>query len=265
MWPIIGPNGKRMTRSFPFDLKRGGESDDHPHHQSLWFTHDQVNGANFWAANVDNPEGDKGPHIVHREFASIENLGATARIVTRNDWMNGHEPTCEDNRTVVFGIRPNKDRWIDFSITIKATDGDVTFGDTKEGTFGIRLADSMCLAANQGGRIVNSVGQTNDDAWGLPAEWVDCTGPIDGELVGISIFSHPTSFRPVPRWHVRSYGLFTANPFGQRDFPRPELANQGATTIKKGESLTLRYRALFHRGTTEEADIKQAFREFTAE
>jgi hypothetical protein len=69
----------------------------------------------------------------------------------------------------------------------------------------------------------------------------------------------------VPRWHVRGYGLFTANPFGQRDFPHPEAAQQGAVTIQHGDALTLRCRVLLHRGWTEDAAIRAAFEEFAAE
>ena len=76
--------------------------------------------------------------------------GETATIVTRNDWMNGDKRICEDERTLVFGTRPDGSRWIDFTITIKATDGDVTFGDTKEGTFAVRVADSMRVDAKTG-------------------------------------------------------------------------------------------------------------------
>jgi hypothetical protein len=273
MWPIIGPTGKEMTRAWPVGPSRHGEkeTDDHPHHQSLWFTHDQINGADFWKANVNSAAGvtdpghNTGPHVAHREFIKIENEGSRAVVVTRNDWMNGDKRVFEDERTVVFGTRPNGDRWIDFTIAIKASDGDVTFGDTKEGTFGLRVADSMRVEAKQGGRIVNSDGQTDDAAWGLPAKWVDYTGPVDGETVGVAMMSHPTSFRPVPRWHVRTYGLFAANPFGQRDFPKPEAAEQGAVTLKDGKTLTLRYRVLFHRGATDADELAAAFDEFAQE
>ncbi|MEX0612693.1 MAG: PmoA family protein [Pirellulales bacterium] len=280
MWPVIGPTGKPMTRSYPAGPTQKGETRDHPHHQSVWFTHDQVNGVDFWKANVNAAAGDsdpgpkQGPHIAHRVFTEVESNGQTARIVTRNDWMNGEQRICEDERTTVCGVRENGDRWIDFTITIHATDGDVTFGDTKEGTFAVRVADTMRVEAKRGGRIINSAGQVDDDAWGLPARWVDYTGPVDAvagvsdpshkAVVGIAMMSHPTSFRPVPRWHVRGYGLFAANPFGQRDFPQPDAAEQGAVTIKGGDSLTLRYRLLLHRGTTESADIDAAFAEFAA-
>jgi hypothetical protein len=264
MWPVIGPTGKPMTRSYPVGPPVKGETTDHPHHQSIWLTHDQVNGADFWKANV-NGGGANGPRIAHREFVRVESLGPTATLVTRNDWMDGAKRVCEDERTVVFGTRPNGDRWIDFAITIKALDGDVTFGDTKEGTFAVRVADTMRVEGRQGGRIVNSEGQVDDAAWGLPARWVDYTGPVAGETVGIAIMSHPSSFRPVPRWHVRTYGLFAANPFGQRDFPRPEAAQQGTATIKRGDTLSLRYRVLLHRGATNPAELDAAFGQFARE
>ena len=271
MWPVIGPTGKPMTRSYPVGPKVDGDTTDHPHHQSLWFTHDQVNGADFWKANVNAPAGisdrnrDNGPHIAHREFVEITSRGPTARIVTRNDWMNGEQRICEDERKIAFGARRNGDRWIDFTITINAADGDVSFGDTKEGTFAVRVADTMRLEAKLGGRIENSERQVDDAAWGMPARWVDYTGPIDGETVGLAIFCHPTSFRPTPRWHVRGYGLFAANPFGERDFPSSKRARQGPATVKRGDSLTFRYRVLLHRGATKDADLGRAFAEFAAE
>lgn len=264
LWPVIGPTGKPMTRAYPIDPSQERETRDHPHHQSLWFTHDRVNGADFWKANTNHGEGENGPHIAHREFLSVESSGERSCIVTRNDWMDGKRRVCEDQRTVVCGKRANGDRWIDFTITLKASDGDVTFGDTKEGTFAVRVADTMRVDAGQGGRIVNSVGQINEAAWGMPARWVDYTGPVDGEIVGIAMMSHPSSFRPVPRWHVRTYGLFTANPFGQQDFPQPAAAPQGAVTIKQGDSLTLRYRVLLHRGATNVVELEEAFKEFAA-
>src|SRR4051794_3893051 len=212
MYPLIGPTGKPVTRSYPFTAPTKDGTKDRPHHQSFWFTHDKVNGVNFWAANKNDDKGDNGGHIAHREFVDVSSAGDTAKIVTRNDWMDGSKRVCEDQRTIVFGKGQGGSRWIDFTITIKATDGDVTFGDTKEGSFALRVADSMRVEAKKGGHIVNSDGKENAAAWSLPARWVDYTGPVDGETVGIAIMSHPKSFHPLPRWHVRPYGLFAANP-----------------------------------------------------
>src|SRR5215213_2398016 len=129
MWPIIGPTGTPVTRSYPFTAPAKDGTNDHPHHQSFWFTHDKVNGINFWAANKNDEKNDSGAHIAHREFINVSKPGAIARIVTRNDWMNGEKRVCEDKRTILFGKGPADSRWIDFTITMTATDGDVTFGD----------------------------------------------------------------------------------------------------------------------------------------
>ena len=264
LYPVIGTTGKPVTRSYPFTPPEKTGTNDHPHHQSFWMNHGEVNGIDFWGSNRNDDKGDSGPHVTQREEAKVTSNGKTATIDTVNDWMSGDKRVCEDERTITFGEGPGKCRWIDFAITIKATDGDITFGDTKEGSFAIRVADSMRVDAKTGGKITNSEGLTDGKAWGQPARWVDYTGPVDGETIGIAILSHPKSFRPTPLWHVRTYGLFAANPFGKKDFPDPEKIEQGPVTLKKGESLSLNYRVWFHNGATDKKAIEEVFREFAA-
>ena len=119
--------------------------------------------------------------------------------------------------------RTEGSRIIDFEITLKATDGPVTFGDTKEGMFGLRVASSMDVNKKKGGKITNAEGLTDDQAWGKASPWVDYTGPVEGKTVGIAILNHPRSFRYPTTWHVRTYGLFAANPFGWHDFGLGEV------------------------------------------
>jgi hypothetical protein len=253
LWPIVGPTGKEMTRGWPMRPKLAFEKDDHPHHRSLWFTHGNVNGVDFWS------ESGKNGSIVHKEFVK-QSGGETATIVAKNDWLAPDgKKVCEEERTVRVGA--NKDvRWIDFDTVITASEGPVTFDETKEGSFGMRVHETMKVDAKLGGKIVNSEGQTDGDAWSKPAAWVDYYGPIDGETLGIAILNHPKSFRYPTTWHVRTYGLFAANPFGGKDFKQEE--KYGAYTIPKGEKMELRYRVLLHKGTTEEAKIKEAFAEY---
>jgi hypothetical protein len=263
VWPIIGPTGKPMTRQYPMGDLLPGEKNDHLHHVSLWFAHGNVNGLDFWTSR-DHAAAHKDNQIVHREFLTTAASGDQAKIVTRNDWLSEGQKICEDERTLLFSA-DNEKRWIDFAIKIKATENDVTLGDTKEGTFGVRVSGPLTVDAGQGAAIVNSRGQHNAEAWGMFADWVDDFGPVDGETVGIALFNHPSNFRHPTRWHARTYGLLAANPFGDTEFP-PDAAEpkQTAVTIAKGGELALRYRVLLHRGDPTAANIAQAYQDFAA-
>lgn len=256
LYPVIGPGGKAMTRAHPIEDAKPHEHKGHIHQRSFWFTHDNVNGVHFWHENANH--GD----IVHREFIKVEG-GDQATIVTRNDWIGPDgKKVCEDERTLVFGADGDR-RWIDFDITLKASEGKLTFGDTKEGTFSLATAGTMQVDAKLGGKIVNSEGQTDGEAWGKRAPWVDYHGPVEGETMGIAIFNHPSSFRFPTYWHVRTYGLFAANPFGVQDFTGDKNAD-GSHTIQPGETLTLRYRVLFHQGDEKEGRVSQEYEKYAA-
>jgi hypothetical protein len=260
VWPIIGPTGQPMTRSYPAGPTLAGEMTDHPHHHSLWFTHGDVNGKDFWRSNEESRQDNQ---IVHREFVTTES-GETGKIVTRNDWIADDKKVCEDERTLVFGA-DQYGRYIDFLVTIVASEGDVTFGETKEGAFGVRMSAPLTVDSHEGAHIVNSRGQVDDKAWGMFAEWVDDYGPVDGEVVGLAMFSDPKNFRHPTRWHARTYGLLAANPFGDGEFaPDDSQPKQGAKTIAQGEKLPLHYRIYLHSGDPKQANIAAAFRAFAA-
>ncbi len=254
LWPVIGPTGKRVTRNWPMEKAVAGETDrDHPHQRSLWFTHGNVNGVDFWV------EG-KG-RIEHKEFVKVEG-GPEATIVSRNNWVtgDGSKLICQDERTLKFGGNAEQ-RWIDFEIAITATTGPVVFGDTKEGSFGMRVASSMRVEAKPaGGQIINSEGKTNGLAWGKQAAWVDYHGPVEGETAGIAILNHPSSYGFPTYWHVRTYGLFAANPFGLHDFTNGQT--KGEYTLPAGETLKLRYRVLLHKGDEKAGKVAEAFADF---
>ena len=170
---------------------------------------------------------------------------------------------CEDERQLTFGIAPDS-RWIDFAIKIKASNGPLRFGDTKEGTFGVRVAAPIRVDAQQEGKIVNSRGQTNKEAWGKAAEWVDYHGRLDNRQVGVAILNHPSSFRHPTYWHVRTYGLFAANPFGLGSFLGSDSID-GSHTMAEGESLSLRYRVIFHEGDHQTARIAEVYQSYAVE
>jgi hypothetical protein len=261
VWPIYGPTGKAMTRSYPDGPLLEGEMNDHPHHHSLWFTHGDVNRRDFWTEHKENALNSE---IKHRDFVTLES-GDVGKIVTRNDWISDGVKVLEDERTLLFG-EDEHGRYIDFAVVMTATDGDVTFGETKEGSFGVRANAPLTVESKQGAHIVNNRGHKDGAAWGMFAEWLDDYGPVEGETLGIAMFSHPSNYRHPTRWHARTYGLLAANPFGEGEFPKDDSQpKQGAKTLAKGEKLPLRYRVLFHSGTPEEAGVQKAYEKFTKE
>ncbi|GAB5404966.1 MAG: hypothetical protein Aurels2KO_31970 [Aureliella sp.] len=249
LWPLNGPGGTAMTRAYPMVADSKDEAHDHPHHRSLWFTHGEVNGTDFWL------EGGEGGITEHQKFTILESGDESAVVAARNIWETaGGEPVLTEERKFTF----SHDKGaviLDCEFVVHATHGDVNFGDTKEGTFGIRIAESMKVDAKLGGVLTNSEGATNKDAWGKAAAWVDYVGPIGDKTMGIAILCHPSTYNYPNRWHVRTYGLFAANPFGVHHFLKQPEPTKGVD-LAEGKSFTFRYRVICHEGDTTAADIE---------
>jgi hypothetical protein len=261
LFPILGPRGVPMTRSWPMVGDVAGESHDHPHHESLWFMHGSVNGIDFWGHPAD--QQGRRPRVEQTDITRCES-GETGVLETVNRWC-GPDGTviCTDTRRIEFSGDATS-RSIDYAITIRADHGPVTLGDTKEGTMAVRVRTSLQVKDREGsvgaaGHIVNSEGEKDVAAWGKKARWVDFSGPADGRTVGIAILDHPANLRHPTHWHARDYGLFAANPFGLHDFTGSP-AGSGDHTIPAGESLTLRYRFIFHEGDAVAAGIEDCWR-----
>lgn len=268
LYPIIGPTGKKMTRDYPM-AKTEGETADHPHHRSLWFSYDKVNDVNFWAEPASSKTPDKNLGVQkHREFTKLEGGKDKGVIASVTDWIGPDgKKVLEDTRTVTFSATADA-RIIDFDIDLKATEGPVHFGDSKEGVFGVRVPTSMDVEQKvnksaEPGHIMTSEGLKNGAAWGKPAGWVDYYGKVGGEELGIAILNHPASFRYPTPWHVRTYGLFAANPFGLKAFNKE--ANPGDYDLPKGETLKFRYRVIFHKGDDKAGKIADAFATYEKE
>lgn len=261
LWPVIGPGEVQVTRGYPMREASADEASDHPHHRSLWFTHGNVNGVNFW--NEPKKGGSKRGfgEILHREFLPVED-GDSPKIKTRNEWVDAKgEKILTDYRTLGFGASASR-RWIDFDVQLVADveDKPVKFGDTKEGTFGIRVAGWMKVD-DQSGHIINNLNNEDKDAWGKAASWVDYHGEKDGRKLGVAILNHPSSFRFPTYWHVRTYGLFAANVFGLHNFKNSD-EEDGSHELQPGESVTFCYRVLLHEGDEQIGRVPESFIEY---
>ncbi|HEX6813552.1 MAG TPA: PmoA family protein [Planctomycetota bacterium] len=238
VFPILGPDGVMMTRSFPM-AEVAGEERDHPHHQSLWFAHGSVNGFDFWVGKA------------HRErlewngVCDIDNEPTRCRLRCGYRWLaDGDTLVCTEERELVFA--GGDARTIDVSVTLRPGSQPLVLGDTKEGTFALRVHPALCVESKTAtGKLVNSEGQQNRDVWGKKARWIDDSGTVEGKQVGVAMFDHPANHGYPTWWHARTYGLLAANPFGVHDF-EGKPAGTGNVTVPVGGRLTLRYRVLLH-------------------
>jgi len=137
----------------------------------------------------------------------------------------------------------------------------IVFGDTKEGTFAVRLNADLSTPHDH---MLNSRGATGEPAiWGKPADWVNYSGTARGKTVGVVAFDHPSSFRHPTTWHARAYGLLAANPFAAREFTNDEKQD-GSWTLPEHKSLTFRYGVVIYDGEYSPAQLAEMYREYVS-
>lgn len=260
LYPLLGPGQVPMTRHWPFDAIPG-EEHDHPHHRSVWFAHGDINGHDLWS---EVPNAGK---TVHQKFLQVRSGKKQGLIQSSNLLVTADNQILGSDRRTLRFYRVPQGRMFDFEVAVYASHGDLVFGDTKEGTMAIRLAESMRVVRNKQpaeGHIVLSTGIRDQAAWGKRADWCDYYGPVEGKTLGIAIFDHPSNPRHPTWWHVRDYGLFAANPFGLHDFDKQQTKDAGKLTIPAGQSLTFRYRVYIHEGDEQQAGVAERYRQYAA-
>jgi hypothetical protein len=265
IFPLRSAEGIVVTRSFPMVTDAAGEDQDEPHQRALYFAHGDINGFDFWGEAMfsrwsSHPASNFG-RTVFRKLDEMHGGPDSGTIQAQFDLVaaNG-KAIAEETQAYTFrGERHS--RTIDCEFTIHANHGAVKMGDTKEGTFAIRVVKVL---DSPPGHMVNSNGATGEKAiWGRRADWVDYYGNVAGEDLGIAIFDNPGNFRHPTYWHARGYGLFAANPFGIKKFTH-DRHQDGSYTIHAGESLTLRYRVFIHHGDYQQGRVAEAYREYAA-
>ncbi len=262
-FPLVGPTGASVVRSWPMVEGVEGETRDHPHHKGLYVAHGDVNGTDNWS------EGPNHSAMRHAGFSRLVSGPVYGSFDETVEWLDREARTVvTETRRVTFFNLGVDDRVLDVSLRFNAGSATVTFGDTKEGgLLSIRLASSMdgptASRPEGAGQIENSyAGRQEGECWGKRAMWCDYYGPLGGEIVGVCLMDHPTNPRYPTHWHVRAYGLMTANPFGLHDFYNDPDTHRGDWTIPAYESRNFLYRVLLHRGSTAEANVRERYHDF---
>ncbi|MBM3775934.1 MAG: hypothetical protein FJW37_12360 [Acidobacteria bacterium] len=262
--PLRAASGKVVTRAYPM-AEVAGESTDHPHHRGLWFTHGDVNGVDFWATETPGPK--KG-RVRLKKINDLKSGRKSGWIDAAFDWAGpGGEALLEEQRRMTFHAHPTL-RIIDLDITLRAPEK-ARLGDTKEGVLALRVASGLEEKVAKSppnpprrGRMVSSRSAEGEkQIWGKQAEWVDYSGEVEGEKLGIAILDHPANPRHPTNWHARGYGLFAANIFGQREFHH-DPSRDGGLALEPGQTLRFRYRVVIHPGDSETAGIERMYKEY---
>lgn len=252
LYPLLSPGGNPVNRELPFIDEATPETRDHPHQQSLFFGYGDVNGLDFWSHA-------HGEHMVHRSLIRAESGAASGVIEILADWVDGADKTVlQEHRFMRFG-GDSRRRWIDFQAWLVSLADALTFHDTKEGFFALRLADAL-REGDGTGRYRNAFGRESEaQIWGRRSPWVALTGVVNGERVTVAIFELPDSLRHPTYWHARAYGLFAANPLGRKDFaPGREPIE---LRVQPGESLHFHYRVVVYTGEVEPLALDEDYQD----
>jgi hypothetical protein len=278
-WPLYAPCNVPLTRAWPMDkTAQPDDATDHIHQKSLWFCHGDVipegielksriknvDGVDFWSEA-------KGHGVIAcvRTDAPVSEKNH-GRITTYNEWRTAEGNKILDETRTIHLYNLAAGRLLVFDIDLNASVCPITFGDTKEGSLGVRVRTSLTEEKGKG-VLTNADGNKTEGkssnkerkgCWGLVSDWCDDSGPIGDKVAGVTIFADPANRYPTA-WHARGYGLMAANPFGRAKSGFPALADKkDLVKLAKGEHLKLRYGVLLHDGDSSQAKLADAYKEF---
>lgn len=282
LYPLRTAKGTIITRGFPLEAQPG-ERIDHPHHAGLWLNYENVNGLDFWNNSdaIKPQDAPKMGHIVQRRIVA-QKSGAEGELEVATEWQafDGKILLTEDTRFVFQGGTDS--RTIDRITTLTALDEKVSFPDAKDGMLGLRVIRALEIPSDKpevytdangrpttvpkldnagvNGTYLTSEGKKGDAAWGTRGRWCNLSGMVGSEPVTITILDHPQNLGFPTYWHARGYGLFAANPLGQKIFSNgnEELNFSLAPHV----SVTFRYRIVISNAILTSEATEALYKEF---
>ncbi|MEJ1238606.1 PmoA family protein [Chryseolinea sp. T2] len=275
LYPVKTLSGITVTRGYPV-APREGERTDHPHHLGIWLNYESVNGLDFWnnSTAIAKEKLDHYGSIRHQKVLSSSGKGDRASLSTSSQWVDhGGNVLLNEVTDFQFSVS-GSDFIIDRTSTLTGAT-DVEFKDVKDGMLAIRVSRALEMPSKEAGSFVDAHGQVTkvpamdnsqvtglyvnregiqgDSVWGKRSEWALLRGKEGGKDVAIIIIDHPSNPGYPTYWHARGYGLFAANPLGQKVFSKGK--EELDLKLKKGEKVSFKYRIVIHEGSV---DAKQA-------
>lgn len=239
LFPLVGPyTGQTVT------IEKGV---GHPHHRSLYFAIDKVNGGNYWQEGMDRGRMvSQGP--------KVKETGQRVIIEDVCDWVREGAPSpIRDYRRVTIES-PSHSVWtIQYQIECEfKIDTEVL--PSNHALFSAEVLPE--LSAKYGGTILDARGNVNEaGTFGVKSEWCDYFGTRNGITEGLAILQHPSN--PGFPWQnfTRDYGFMSPTPMNW-------IPEEGLH-YKAGEKIALCFLVVIHAGDPEEADIDSIFRDWS--
>ena len=267
LYPVYTAGGTDVTRGFPLNPKPGDPT-DHPHHIGIWFNYENVNGLDFWNNSYAIPKEKKNLYGWIKTDRILETKSGVKGIFSYHaNWTNQKNETLLEETTTFKFSQVGHKRIID-RITVLKANTPVNFKDAKDGLLGLRLAHELQIPTTKdqkftddkgnvtivkggadkvaNGNYITSEGIEGDSAWSTRAAWCKVYGKMGNDSVSVVIIDHPKNPNYPTFWHARGYGLFAANPLGEKIFTNGK--SEKNLHIKKGESVTFRYRIVIDNG-----------------
>jgi hypothetical protein len=285
LYPLRTAKGTIITRGFPLE-PRPGERVDHPHQVGMWLNYENVNGIDFWnnSEAIKAQDAPKMGTIRHRSILLARGGSQGGELEVEADWLtNDKTILLRENTRYVFRGGPNF-RSVDRITTLRAQDEKVVFADAKDGMLGLRVVRALEAPSEKpekftdaSGRVttvakldntgVNGVyltseGKKGEAAWGTRGRWCNLSGKMGDEPVTISILDHPSNPGFPTYWHARGYGLFAANPLGEKVFSNGQ--EELNLTLAPHQSVTFRYRIRITSEISTPETTEAAYKEFVA-
>ncbi len=267
LYPIYAPDEQIITRGFPF-APRKDEPTDHPHHTGLWLNYESVNGLDFWNNSYAIPADKKNKYgWIKLDKVLKTKSGKQGTIKVSANWENQKKQVLMQETTTYLFKADEEKRIIDRITTLTAKT-DVNMPDIKDGMLGLRVAHELEMPSKEkkefkddkgnvtvvdasadtapNGNYLTSEGITGDDVWATRAQWCMLYGKMGDDTESIVIIDHPANLGYPTYWHARGYGLFAANPLGQKVFSKGKESLN--FSLKQGQSVTFRYRIVIASG-----------------
>ncbi len=268
LYPVHAADGAIVTRGFPLN-PQPGDPTDHPHHLGIWFNFENVNGLDFWNNSYAIPKEKKHQYGWIRTDKILETSDGEKGVISYHaNWTNQQKKVLLEETTQLEFSGTAHQRIID-RVTVLKADTTVLFTDAKDGMYGIRLAHALQLPDKKdqefkddkgnatmvkasadniaNGNYITSEGKQGDDAWSTRGRWCKVYGKMGSDSISVIMIDHPKNPNYPTFWHARGYGLFAANPLGEKIFTNGKSFKN--LKLKKGESVTFRFRIVIDDGS----------------